>query len=156
MANITAAITNEDVTVTHGSGNVFADLGFDAAEAEELQVKALLTYHVYDRIKALGLTQKQVVARLGISQPDVSRLMHCKHTVFSSDRLLGFLDALGLDIEILLRPRVEKVVAHRVRVHMIRPRRPRLASALKTRRTIGRRATERKRLHTTPRATQEV
>src|SRR5262245_17492112 len=104
MAKSAAVITNEDLTITHGSGNVFADLGFYAAEAEELQVKALLTYHVYTRIKALGLTQKQAVARLGISQPDVSRLMHCRHTGFSSDRLLGFLVALDLDVDIVVRP----------------------------------------------------
>jgi predicted XRE-type DNA-binding protein len=65
MAQLTADLTNEDLAMTNGSGNVFADLGFD--DAEELQVKAVLTYHVYSRIKALGLTQKDVVARLGIS-----------------------------------------------------------------------------------------
>jgi len=116
MAKSTAAITNEDLTVTHGSGNVFADLGFDEAEAEELQVKALLTYHIYNRIKALGLTQKEAVARLGISQPDVSRLMHCKHTGFSSDRLLAFLVALDLDVDIVLRPREHHSAAPHLRI----------------------------------------
>ena len=104
MAKHTAAITTDDRTITHGSGNVFADLGFDAAEAEELQVKALLTYHISNRLKALGLTQKEAVARLGISQPDVSRLLRCRHTGFSSDRLLGFLVALDLDVDIVVRP----------------------------------------------------
>jgi len=125
MAKSTAAITNEDLTVTHGSGNVFADLGFE--DAEELQVKAVLTYHIYNRIKALGLTQKEAVARLGISQPDVSRLMHCKHTGFSSDRLMAFLVALDLDVDIVLRPCHDHVKDHRVRVRMMRPRRPRHA-----------------------------
>ena len=63
-----------------------------------LQVKAVLTYHIYNRIKALELL-KEAVARLGLSQPDVSRLMHCKHTGFSSDRLLAFLVALDLDVD---------------------------------------------------------
>jgi predicted XRE-type DNA-binding protein len=125
MAKSAAAVTNEDLAVTHGSGNVFADLGFE--DAEELQVKAVLTYHIYNRIKALELTQKEVVARLGITQPDVSRLMHCKHTGFSSDRLLAFLVALDVDVDIVLRPCHDHVQAHRVRVRMMRSRRPRHA-----------------------------
>jgi len=122
MARNAVAITNDDRAVTHGSGNVFADLGF--ADAEELQLKAVLTYHIYNRIKALGFTQREAVARLGISQPDVSRLMHCKHTGFSSDRLLGFLIALDMDVDIVLRPCHDHGQDHRVRVHMRRPRRP--------------------------------
>ena len=124
MAKSSAAITNEDLTVTHGSSNVFADLGFD--DAEELQVKSILTYHIYRRIKALGLTQKQAGERLGISQPDVSKLMHCKYTGFSSDRLLGFLVALDLDIYIVLRPREHYTGAPHLRVHLRQPRAPRM------------------------------
>jgi len=44
MAKSRKTITNEEVSVTHGSGNVFADLGF--ADAEELQVKAGLTHQI--------------------------------------------------------------------------------------------------------------
>ena len=114
MAKSAATVTDEAITVTPSSGNVFADLGLE--NAEELQVKALLTYHIYNRIKALGLTQKQAVARLGISQPDVSKLMHCKYTGFSSDRLLAFLVALDLDIDIVLRPRDHLSAAPHIRV----------------------------------------
>jgi predicted XRE-type DNA-binding protein len=123
MAKSTARVTDEDIMVTHGSGNVFADLGLE--DAEELQVKAVLTYQVYNRIKALGLTQKQAGARLGISQPDISKLMHCKYTGFSSDRLLAFLGALDLDIDIVLRPRDQHRVAPHLRVHFRQPRKPR-------------------------------
>jgi predicted XRE-type DNA-binding protein len=131
MAQLTADLTNEDLAMTNGSSNVFADLGFD--DAEELQVKAVLTYHVYSRIKALGLTQKDVVARLGISQPDVSKLMHCKHTGFSSDRLLRFLVALDLDVDIVLRPRDHFVAPSHVQVHLRQPRMPRRPRAIGTR-----------------------
>ena len=143
MAKSAATLTNEDLTVTHGSGNVFADLGFE--DAEELQVKALLTFQVYDRIKALGLTQKQAGARLGISQPDVSKLMHCKHTGFSSDRLLAFLVALDLDIAIVLRPRDQHGGAPHLRVHLRQPRRPRLQRVPGTSPAVGRRSPGRKR-----------
>jgi predicted XRE-type DNA-binding protein len=73
MAKNRKTITNKEVSVTHGSGNVLADLGF--ADAEELQVKAGLTHQISNRIKALGLTQVQAGERLGIGQPDVSKPM---------------------------------------------------------------------------------
>lgn len=143
MAKNAATMTADDLTVTHGSGNVFADLGFD--DAEELQVKAVLTYHIYNRIKALGLTQKEAVARLGISQPDVSRLMHCKHTGFSSDRLLAFLVALDLDVDIVLRPRDHHISPPHMRVHLRQPRKPRLPRVPGIRPAVRRRSLAKKR-----------
>jgi predicted XRE-type DNA-binding protein len=140
MAKSAATLTNEDLTVTHGSGNVFTDLGFE--DAEELQVKAVLTYHISSRIQALGLTQKHAAARLGLSQPDVSKLMHCKYTGFSSDRLLAFLVALDLDIDIVLRPRAHHAPASHLRVHLRQPRGPRLP---RVPRVPGARTAERRR-----------
>jgi predicted XRE-type DNA-binding protein len=89
-------------TVTEGSGNVFADLGMPDAEGE--LVKAQLTFQIGKRIKALGLTQTAAAGRLGISQPDVSRLMKRRPTGFSTDRLLALLTALDIEVDIVLRP----------------------------------------------------
>ena len=100
--NVTAQAA-ADIPVTRGSGNVFADLGFQ--DAEELQVKAALTRQIANRIKAFGLTQVQAATRLGISQPDVSKLMRCRYTGYSADRLIAILNALAVDVEIVIRPR---------------------------------------------------
>jgi predicted XRE-type DNA-binding protein len=89
--------------VTHGSGNVFEDLGF-GGEAAELQVKAELTRQLHNRIKLLKLRQTDAAKRLGISQPDVSKLMNGRHTGFSIDRLMTLLNGLAVDVEIVLRP----------------------------------------------------
>ena len=105
--------------VLRGSGNVFTDLGFDDVEAEELQVKAELTRQISNRIQALGLTQKQAGTRLGISQPDVSKLMHSRYTGFSTDRLFALLNALNVDVEIVLRPRSENGSQHRGSVRVV-------------------------------------
>ena len=105
MAKSRKTITNEEVSVTHGSGNVFTDLGF--VDAEELQVKAGLTHQISSRIKALGLTQVQAGERLGIGQPDVSKLMNGRYTGYSTDRLIALLNALDVDVEIVVRPRSE-------------------------------------------------
>src|SRR4051812_18316462 len=82
--------TGKGVTgrVIRGSDNLFTDLGFKPAEAAELRVKAELTRQIYNRIEAWGLTQVQAAKRLGISQPDVSKLMNARFTGYSTDRLI--------------------------------------------------------------------
>ncbi len=92
----------DEMPAVEGSGNVFADLGLP--DADELQMKAELTRQLYHRIKALGLTQTEAGRRLGLKQPDVSKLMQGRFTGFSVDRLLVLLNALEVDIEIVLRP----------------------------------------------------
>ena len=105
------------IQVTRGSGNVFADLGFP--DAEELQVKAALTQRIADRIKECGLSQIQAGARLGISQPDVSKLMNGRYTGYSVDRLMAILNALQVDIEIVIRPRRLKASPSRGSVRIL-------------------------------------
>ena len=91
--------------ITRGSGNVFSDLGFSPAEATDLRIKAELVRLIYNRIKAMRLTQVQAAGRLGISQPDVSKLMNARVTGFSTDRLIALLNALEVDIDIVVRPK---------------------------------------------------
>lgn len=88
--------------VIEGSGNVFADLGLP--DAEELHLKAELTRQLSRRIQSLGLSQIQAAKRLGLKQPDVSKLVNGRHTGFSADRLLALLNALEVNVEIILRP----------------------------------------------------
>ena len=101
-------------TVTPCSGNVFADIGLPDAAGELF--KAELTYQISKQIKALGLTQSQAGLRLGLSQPDVSRLMKGRRSGFSTDRLLAILTALDLDVDIVVRPANPAVQAARIRV----------------------------------------
>jgi predicted XRE-type DNA-binding protein len=105
------------ISVTRGSRNVFADLGFP--DAEELQVKAALTRQIASRIKEFGLSQTQAGARLGISQPDVSKLMSGRYTGYSADRLIAILNALEVDVEIVIRPRNLKATHRRGRVRIL-------------------------------------
>ncbi len=93
---------NARVRVEPGSGNVFADLGLPHAEQELL--KARLTLQIYKLIKARGLTQAKAGEILGIKQPHVSTLMRNRAGMFSVERLMEFLTALGQDVEITVRP----------------------------------------------------
>jgi predicted XRE-type DNA-binding protein len=104
---------SKDNTVTESSGNIFADLDVPDAAAE--LVKAQLTFQIAKRIKALDLTQTAAGARLGISQPDVSRLMKRRPTGFSTDRLLALLTALDIEVDIVLRPAPEHAAKVSVR-----------------------------------------
>ncbi len=94
--------SRKKIAVTESSGNIFADLGLP--DANELPMKAELTRQLYNRIKSLGLTQVEAAGRLGLEQPDVSKLMQGRFTGFSADRLISLLNALYIDVEIVLRP----------------------------------------------------
>ena len=94
-----------ETTVEESSGNVFADLGFPNAEREQLKAKLML--EIYRAIKTRRLTQTQAGEILGIAQPHVSALMNGRSGNYSLGRLFEFLNALGRDVEIAVRPKAE-------------------------------------------------
>jgi predicted XRE-type DNA-binding protein len=90
------------VNIEKSSGNVFADLGLK--NPEELLTKAQLVQRISNIIAERKLTQVQAAKLLGIDQPKVSALLKGKLDGFSIDRLFRCLNALGRDVEILIRP----------------------------------------------------
>jgi predicted XRE-type DNA-binding protein len=85
------------------SGNIWADFG--DPDADELLARAQLMSRVYSIIREQRLTQAQAAKILGTNQPTVSDLMRGKFNKFSLERLIGFLIALGQDVEISVRSR---------------------------------------------------
>ena len=65
-----------------------------------MRAQTLLGVEVSKRIRTLKATQKEIAARLGITQPQVSELKRGKFDRFSSDRLIALLGALGCDLEL--------------------------------------------------------
>jgi predicted XRE-type DNA-binding protein len=90
------------VPIEESSGNVFADLGLK--DPDELPAKAELVQLIADAIAERKLTQVRAAKLLGIDQPKVSALLRGKLDGFSTDRLFRFLNALGQDVEIVIRP----------------------------------------------------
>jgi len=88
-------------SITRSSGNVFADLGF--ADAEERQTKTRLALAINRILEKRRLSQTQAAQRLGINQPKISALANYRLEGFSVERLLHFLNALGRDVEIVIR-----------------------------------------------------
>ena len=85
-----------------GSGNVFKDLGIP--NAEEHLVKAHLVFKINAIMKDRGLMQAEAGDLLGITQPDVSKMLRGDFKQFSVERLLRFLVALNQDVEIVVKP----------------------------------------------------
>ena len=90
-----------DTHIEHSSGNVFADLG--RPEAETHLLKAELVAPIDQIIRERRLAQAHAADLLGISQPDVSRLLRGNFRDYSVERLLRLLTSLGRDVEITIR-----------------------------------------------------
>jgi predicted XRE-type DNA-binding protein len=89
----------KDSDIEVSSGNVFADLGI--ANADEEQTKVRLALAINQSLD--GLTQMDAAKRLGTKQPNVSALRNYRLDGFSAERLMHFLNALGQDVEIVIR-----------------------------------------------------
>ncbi len=88
--------------IVRSSGNVYTDLGLK--NPEEHALKADLVRQIAAVMKEQELTQTAAARRLGIAQPDVSKLLRGHFRQFSVERLMRFLVALGQDVEIVVRP----------------------------------------------------
>ncbi len=88
--------------IIESSGNVFADLGFDAAEAAILQMRSTLMSDLRGYIKAQGLTQTEAARRLGVTQSRVSDLVSGKWERFSLEMLITLEARLGRNVTLEL------------------------------------------------------
>ncbi len=104
-----------DQTITRGSGNVFADLGLP--DAEEHQIKAGLVMLIARVMEEHGLSQTAAAARMGISQPDLSKLLRGSFRGFTLERLMWCAKAIGVDFEIKATAPTD--VHHEGRIRMI-------------------------------------
>lgn len=104
---------NQRTKISHGSGNVFADLGIP--NPEEALAKAELAHEIARIIRERRLTQAAASELLGIDQPKVSALVRGRLSGFSMDRLIRFVTRLDYDVRIAIRPK-RGARAARVRV----------------------------------------
>jgi predicted XRE-type DNA-binding protein len=105
------------VEVEAGSDNIFADLGLPDAETHLL--KAQIVSEIYRLTTQRKLTQAQAGKRLGISQPEVSRMFRGNFREYSVDRLMEFLTKFDRDVEIVVKP--HKKTGRPGRITFVRP-----------------------------------
>ena len=91
-----------DMTVKKSSGNIFADIGLP--NAEDHLVKAQIVVTIGNLIRNQKLTQRAAAEKIGLKQPDVSRLLDGRFEGFSLERLIALLLALGSDVTIEVGP----------------------------------------------------
>ena len=85
-----------------GTDNVLVDLGFE--DAEELTAKASLAVKLNELVERRGLSQTEVAAITGMTQPKVSQVRRYKLQNISLERLMQALVSLDQRVEILVRP----------------------------------------------------
>ena len=93
----------EEIEVTPSCGNVFADLNLP--DPELLLAKAKLSIKIEKLIKERRLTQKQAAKLMGLTPPDVTDLLGGAWAASLLDHLFRYLDALGQEVEIVVRPK---------------------------------------------------
>jgi len=87
-----------ETKITRSSGNIFKDIGLPNPEQHLLKAKVV---HFLGRlIEHSGLTQTAAAARIGIKQPDLSKILRGNFSGFSLERLLMAANAMGADFEI--------------------------------------------------------
>ena len=96
----------EKLAITKSTGNVYADLAF--ADAGEQQAKSEIAQQIARIIKHRKLTQKLAAEILGVDQPKISALQRGLLKGFSMERLLGFLNKLDRDVEIVIKLKPNK------------------------------------------------
>ncbi len=92
----------KDIVFEESSGNIFADLGLE--DAEELQTRGMIGYHVIQLLKAQDLKQREIATQLGIKQAEVSHLLNGHFSRFTTDKLLEFLKRLDQKVIIQISP----------------------------------------------------
>lgn len=102
------------VEIEPGSDNVYKDLGFK--DAEGMLAKARIVAEIARIIRARRLTPTAAAELLGLRQPKVSALLNGQFQGYSQERLIGLLNRLGCDVEIMVKPAPRRRTMGRVSV----------------------------------------
>jgi predicted XRE-type DNA-binding protein len=101
--------TTRGTTITKGSGNVFADLGFSLAESRNLQLRSEMMTVLRKFIAKERWTQAEAAKRLKVTQPRISDLTRGKISRFSQDTLVNMLTDAGLGVDFRIKPLSRRV-----------------------------------------------
>lgn len=83
--------------------NIFRDLGFDDAEAENLKLRSTLMQRVEKFVKQSNMTQSEAASVLGLTQPRLNQLLKGKIQLFSLDALVNMLANAGMRVTLTVK-----------------------------------------------------
>ena len=86
-----------------GSENIFVDLGFDKAEAEDLKLRFELLMKIDDFYRRSGMTQAAAAKALGLTQPRLNALLKGKIGQFSLDALVNIASRAGMNVRLVVK-----------------------------------------------------
>jgi predicted XRE-type DNA-binding protein len=102
---------SEEFELVRGSGNVFRDLGYADADAEQL--KAVLAAQVIKVLDARKLTVRRAEELTGIAAADFSRIRRAKLDRFTIDRLMSILGRFDQRVEVKVSVKPRRAAAAR-------------------------------------------
>ena len=99
---------NRTNNTTKSKGSVFDDLGYAPAH----RIKADMALTIKERMKTLTLNQTKAAIRMGIKQPDLSKILRGHFRGYSVECLTRLLTALDCDVDIVIRPHGKNTKPH--------------------------------------------
>jgi predicted XRE-type DNA-binding protein len=108
-------MSNDDVELVRGSGNVFRDFGHSNADAEQL--RAILAAEIIHVLDEQELTVRQAEGLTGIAAADFSRIRRANLSRFTIDRLMTILNRLSRRVEVTVTVQPFSTPAVPVQVH---------------------------------------
>jgi predicted XRE-type DNA-binding protein len=95
-------LDRSDIEFELSGGNVFADIGFN--NPEEMLLKSELVRQINQTIKERALTSIQTQDLLNINEKMISSLSKGRLTELTLENLFRYLNILGRDLEVVLKP----------------------------------------------------
>jgi predicted XRE-type DNA-binding protein len=97
--------TTDKLLIEKSSGNIFADLGFSAAESANLSLRSECMMALEEWFRSSGLTQVSAAKQLGVTQPRFNAMLKGAINQFSLDALVNMAALAGLAVKLSLKRR---------------------------------------------------
>jgi predicted XRE-type DNA-binding protein len=94
---------SEKLKMTRSSGNVFRDMGFSKAEAENLRLRSQLMRQIDAYYRESGMTQAAAARVLGLTQPRLNALLKGRLSQFSLDALVNIASNAGMNVRLVVK-----------------------------------------------------
>ncbi len=97
-------MSDDELEVIHGSGNVYRDVGYPDADIR--QAKAVLGAKIIGILEDRKLSTRQAQRLTGVDQSDFVRIKNAQFSRFTIDRLMTIINKLdhAVDLQVDVRP----------------------------------------------------